>query len=147
MSVKVHTLSLPSPRGSTATHLLATRQSAVAMGVGSYRYKIGVFGLQRLRRLDGVVVRDRALHVVRDVRAAMRWCRKSNTAPYGRSMVRNAPLMYDHSDASRWGTSVSVCCSHVYSTSHTFTNMYGPRYSAEHAGEARAGGPPAVDPP
>ena len=41
MSVKVHTLSFPSPRGSTATHLLATRQSAVAMGVGSYRYRSG----------------------------------------------------------------------------------------------------------
>ena len=37
LSVKVHTLSLPSPRGSTATHLDATRHSAVAMGVGSYR--------------------------------------------------------------------------------------------------------------
>ena len=35
LSVNVHTLSTPSPLGSTATHLDATRQSAVAMGVGS----------------------------------------------------------------------------------------------------------------
>ena len=35
LSVKTHTVSLPSPRSSTATHLVATRQRAVAMGVGS----------------------------------------------------------------------------------------------------------------
>mmetsp|Transcript_24456 Transcript_24456/g.83624 ORF Transcript_24456/g.83624 Transcript_24456/m.83624 type:complete len:294 (-) Transcript_24456:151-1032(-) len=74
------------------------------------------------------------------------WCRKSSVAPYGRSMVMNAPLTKLQFLSSKCGTSVSVCCSHVYSTSHRLVNMYGPAYSARtgHAEPAWAAHAPSA---
>mmetsp|Transcript_50448 Transcript_50448/g.162349 ORF Transcript_50448/g.162349 Transcript_50448/m.162349 type:complete len:217 (-) Transcript_50448:627-1277(-) len=57
------------------------------------------------------------------------WWSQSKTRPYGRSTVRKAPRMYENSSLVRWGTSTSVCCSHVYSTSHAFVKRYGAPYS------------------
>lgn len=77
--------------------------------------------LHSTRCLDGVVMRDLSIHVMRDVRAADVMMQEIEYGAYGRSTVMNAPLTHVHSSSSKCGTSTSVCWSHVYKTSQKFT--------------------------